>query len=131
MDDILWIKLTHKMEAIVVLCLCVCYLASANSSRQICTNNYYDTSVYEYQSEGAVIICGDFNGHIGDRADYIEGIDSLPEKKIRDFTVNSHGESLLEFLLCPSMCVLIGRGISDNYKKLAITAKLAVRKWLM
>ena len=117
-DDILWIKLTHKMEAMVVLCLCVCYLAPANSSRQICANNYYDTllnSVYEYQSVGRVVICGDFNGRIGDRADYIEGIDSLPERKIMDFTVNSHGESLLEFLLCSSMCVLNGRGISDNY----------------
>ena len=62
-EDILWIKLRSKMDT-VVLCLCVCYFAPANSSRQMCADDFYKkllNSVCLYQSEGTVFICGDLN----------------------------------------------------------------------
>ena len=44
----------------------------------MCADDFYEkllNSVYLYQSEGTVVICGDLNSRIGIRSDYIDGVD--------------------------------------------------------
>ncbi len=61
-------------------------------------------------------MCGDFNSRIGDMADYIEGIDSISERHVVDFDINSYGDNLIEFHTDSSCCVVNGRNsICDDF----------------
>ena len=57
------------------------------------------TKVYEYQNEGDIIICGDFNARCGDESDYIEGVDNVPPREVIDHKLNSYGQLLIDFLV--------------------------------
>ena len=54
---------------------------------------------YDYQNEGDVIICGDFNSRCGDEPDYIEGVDSITPREVIDDKMNPYGQLLKDFLI--------------------------------
>ncbi len=54
-------------------------------------------------------MCGDLNSRIGDMVDYIEGIDSISERHVIDFDINSYGDNLIEFPTNSSSCVVNSR----------------------
>jgi len=115
-EGILWLNVKEK-QSYFNLCTCVCYLPPSNSSRQTDVCNFYDTlltNIYISESDGPMFICGDFNSRIGDLDDFICGVDDLPEREIIDFSSNSYGDKLLEFLVESNMCVLNGRNTSKN-----------------
>ena len=58
---------------------------------------------------------GDLNVRIGKGKDFIEDIDELIERQVIDENVNKHGTALLEFLQETKMCVLNGRGVTNDY----------------
>ena len=72
-EGILWIKLQDKADN-TALCMCVCYVPPEHSTRDVNMNDILDTllvQVQQYQKEGLLIMCGDFNSRLGDRLDYI------------------------------------------------------------
>ena len=112
----MWLKLQHKFEGITLL-PCVCYLPPENSSRYFDVTSFYDhllTSIYEFQNDGYIFVCGDFNSRCGELEDYIAGVDSIPERNVVDFTVNTYGDLLIEFLINTNFCILNGRNSMNN-----------------
>jgi len=115
-EGILWLKLVHKLEHTVVL-PCVCYLPPENSSRTFDVNGFYEhllTNIYEYKKEGLIFICGDFNSRCGTMDDFIVGVDDVPQRSIIDYSANSYGELLIDFLINTNMIMLNGRKSSNN-----------------
>ena len=56
--------------------VCICYLPTVNSSRPVDCDEYFIElmkKVYEYQKDGEIIICGDFNARCADECNYIGG----------------------------------------------------------
>ena len=53
------------------------------------------------------------NARCSDRQD-ISDSDDIPQRQVLDFTINSHGLQLLNFLKPLDICMLNGRG-KDNY----------------
>ena len=79
-EDFLWVKLKHKVSD-YKLNLCVCYLPPAYSTRPVDAGEFFSDllkKVYEYQNNGDIVICGDFNARCGDECNYIEGVDPAP-----------------------------------------------------
>ena len=70
--------------------------------------------VYEYQSEGEIIICGDFNARLGSESDYIEGVDAAKPREIIDTSTNSYCDILADVLIDCNLCMLNGR-LGKNY----------------
>ena len=51
-----------------------------------------------YSELDAMYICGDLNSRVGNKVDNISLIDNLSDRQVLDYTVNSHGTALQEFL---------------------------------
>ena len=83
-EGILWLKMTNHLSNLSIY-PCVCYLPPENSSRQADVHAFFDhllTSIYNYQNEGVIFICGDFNSRCGDLYDFIAGVDKSHSAKL-------------------------------------------------
>ena len=115
-DGILWLKFSAR-HATYTFCTCVCYLPPQRSSRSVPVDDFYGdliSQVHRFQNLGSFFICGDLNGRLGDREDFIAGVDEVSERDVIDFTVNGYGDALLEFLWSTNCCILNGRNNSKN-----------------
>ena len=115
-ESILWIQFTCKTSH-AKFNACVCYLPPTGSTRSVDIHEYFDNllgQVYRYQTGHPFFICGDFNGRIGSSTDYVAGVDEIPDRHVVDFTSNKQGETLIEFLLSSSCCILNGRNHINN-----------------
>ena len=115
----------HKTENFVLL-PCVCYLPPENSSRRVDVNEYFDnllTDFYQFQNNGLVFICGDFNSRCGDLEDFIAGIDDIVPRSVKDFKLNFYGERFIEFLINTNMCMLNGRFDNDQDNFTSVSTK--------
>ena len=72
------------------------------------------SDIYKYQNDGLVYVCGDFNSRCGDLDDFIRGVDDVCDRNVIDFSLNSYGKILIEFLINTNMCMLNGRGSGNN-----------------
>ncbi len=100
-EGILWLKFASK-NIQIVFTACICYLTPDNSARSTNASDFYNTllsQMYVYQNIGPMFICGDLNSRHGDNTDYIESVDSIIDRYVVDFYVNSYGESLIDFLI--------------------------------
>ena len=68
--------------------------------------------VYQYQSEGNIYVCRDFNSRSGESSDYI---DDVIEREVINYSLNHYGDLLLSFLIDCTLCMLNGRTIGKNY----------------
>ena len=110
-EGILWLKLVHKLDKQVFL-PCVCYLPPENSSRQFDVNEFYEhllVNMYQYQKEGLIYICGDFNSRCGELDDFIAGVDHVTQRQVIDYTTNYYGELFVDFLINTNTVMLNGR----------------------
>jgi exonuclease III len=115
-EGILWIQLRAKYDHSVYN-VCVCYLPPEGSSRKMDVCDFYDellSHVYLYQNDGPFYICGDFNSRVGKLVDFTEGVDDISERDVIDFTVNTYGELLIDFLVNTNCCMLNGRQNACN-----------------
>ena len=115
-DGILWLKFSAR-HATYTFCTCVCYLPPQRSSRSVPVDDFYGdliSQVHRFQNLGSFFICGDLNGRLGDREDFIAGVDEVSERDVIDFTANGYGDALLEFLWSTNCCILNGRNNSKN-----------------
>ena len=118
-EDILWIKLTSKMNRTVSYPICVCYLLPEGSSNYVDANEFFDVllmQVYTYQEIGSFFICGGMNSRMGDMDDFIEGVDNIVDRHIIDSKRNNYGKLLQQFLFSTETCILNGRNsLSNDY----------------
>lgn len=116
-EGILWLQCKCKVSDIS-MCICVCYLPPSGTSREVDSNAFFDTlmtQVYTYQKLGMFYICGDVNSRIADEADYIPGVDNIPERIVLDFTRNQYCEAFIDFLINVNCCVLNGRNVKRDF----------------
>ena len=85
------------------------------------------TQVYSLDTD-TIYICGDFNSRISDKKDCIGDLDNIPPRVALDRSLNSQGESFLEFLSDSNCCVLNGRKNrnDDNFTSLSVRGKHVV-----
>ena len=51
-------------------------------------------NIYQFQNEGLIFICGDFNSRCGNNLDFIAGVDEVSERNVVDFKNNNYGNIL-------------------------------------
>ena len=115
-EGILWVSFKDR-KSNCCFNVCTCYLPPHGSSRYVDAEEFYDkllANIYEYQHLGKFIICGDFNSRMGDMADFIEGVDTIQERNIIDYSKNMYGEFLCKFLVDSNCCILNGRQCTDT-----------------
>ena len=129
-EDLLWIKLSSlvnvRSDDVV---LCVAYLPPSDSVRNNDPEAFYCSlveQVYAYQNEGRLFICGDLNSRVGDESDYIEGVDEVRPRDILEFTCNSNGDLLINFLVDCGLCMLNGRIGVNEYTHVSHRGKSVV-----
>ena len=91
--------------------------ATGKFFKHVDVNDYLDnllTDFYQFQYNGLVFICGDFNSRCGDLEDFIVGIDDIVSRSVKDFKLNLYGERFIEFLISTNMCMLNGRVDNDQ-----------------
>jgi hypothetical protein len=109
-EGILWVQLASK-QGDVKWNICVVYLPPHGSSRNMDASAFFEdlhTQIFTYQNDGKFLIMGDFNSRIGDRPDFIEGIDNVPERDIIDTKQNAYSDLFCEFLISANCVVLNG-----------------------
>jgi hypothetical protein len=97
--------------------LCITYLPPEYSSRGVDANEFYEqllANVYQYQTMGSFIICGDLNSRCSAMDDVIRGVDEIEERHIIDFKEDNHGGLLIDFLISANCCILNGRNMKHN-----------------
>ena len=116
-DGILALQFTNKLTDYMFVVMS-CYLPPDNS---VWGNDPVGFFVhilgflYTWSTVDAVYIMGDFNARIGDKLDYIHGVDNeIPHRVALDKYVNKHGEAFLEFLNESKCCTINGRINNDN-----------------
>ena len=82
--------------------------------------------VYEYQSKGEIILCGDFNARLGSEPDYIEGVDAVIPREIIDTLTNIYCDMLSYFLIDCNLCMLNGRLGQNDFTHISTRGKSVV-----
>jgi len=117
MEGILWLKLMDKFSC-QSLCVCVCYLPPASSSRGDCSEEFFDclaAQISMYRNLGTICICGDFNARCGELQDVsVDSVSAIPPRKPLDVELNSHGKQLMDVMKSLELGTLNGRG-KDNF----------------
>lgn len=116
-EGIMWLEFQSKGANFCVN-VAVCYLPPQGSTRNVDSLEFYDTLLTQvalYQNRGAFMIMGDFNGRIGNQEDFIAGVDQIKHRQVIDFTENTHGQHLIDFLVSTNCCVLNGRTENDDF----------------
>ena len=129
-DGIMWLKLSLKNEDDQGLLLCVCYLPPEGSSTGNHAQEFYDallSQLYMYYDGNPVIICGDFNGRIGDKQDCPDDASIRPRVPV-DKISKAYGDIFLDFLNDSNTCIMNGRFDPgrDNYTCISTRGKSVV-----
>lgn len=82
--------------------------------------------IYLHSDADSLFIAADLNARIGNLSDILNGVDSIPERRVLDRNVNQHGHDFIEFLNDSKFCVLNGRFTDDNYTSISRTGKTVV-----
>ena len=111
LDGVIAVEFTHKQthSSFIVI---GCYLPPEQSVWGRDSVGFYGhllNLIYQNSEADYCYICGDFNSRVGNKQDYISLLDNLYDRSILDFTVNSHGSALLEFLSDSRFCIVNGR----------------------
>ena len=93
------------------------YLSPENSARSVNIHEFLDpltSDIYTIPNGSPFYICGDWNSRVAVIPDFITGIDFLPERQVVDFTRNTYGDILCDFLSNVNCCILNGRNSLHN-----------------
>ena len=115
-DGILWVRLANKQDTSDLWNICVCYLPPHGSSRPVdaaafCEELY--AQMFSYHNQGEFLLMGDYSSRVGDRQEFIEGVDDLCEREIIDTKENAYSDIFVDFLVSANCVMLNGR---DNIK---------------
>ncbi|XP_063415945.1 uncharacterized protein LOC134697591 [Mytilus trossulus] len=123
---ILWLKFDNEQET---FCVCVCYLPPKGSSRSNDPEQFYvdlTNQVYMYQNIGQMYIVGDFNSRCSDISDFIEGVDDVTPREVIDYSSNTNGDLLIDFLVDCNLCMLNGRKGKQDFTCISKRGKSVV-----
>ncbi len=123
MEEILPIRLSDRHSDNFISLFCV-YLPPESSLYGENVDEVFEYLVgklYDCCEANLVLLAGDFNSRIGDKLDYIDGVDDVPPRSAIDDVVNDHGKSLINFMLQTNTCVLNSRvcPLEDNYTSIS------------
>ena len=133
-DGILGIILQHKSNAgkFVVFS---CYLPPEDSPWGRNADDFFNhllSLIYMYDDADNIFISGDLNARVGDLQDYVQFVDDIPARNVVDYTRNSHGQCLIDFLLESKLCIANGRVQgSDNFTCISTKGKSVVDYFLV
>ncbi len=68
--------------------------------------SYCLSLIYTISEFDAVFAIGDVNSRIGSKQDFVQNIDNIFLRVVKDNTSNKHGEEFIDFLLESIMCIL-------------------------
>ena len=125
-EGIIGISIKHKISEHESIFYSV-YLPPENSTRGQDSTHFYGhllSQVYLHEEADLLVICGDVNGRIGEKSDYISGIDNiLPRVPLDKDRCNAHGDTLIEFLMDSKMCISNGRVNPEGHDFTYITTR--------
>lgn len=110
-EGILGIRLTHKATEYTSVIVSN-YLPPSNSVYGRDSESFFNRLLmlaYECNEDSNLLYCGDFNAWIGHVQDAPFNTEGIIERDCIDRTVNSHGQSFLNFLSDSCCCVINGR----------------------
>ncbi|CAG2231287.1 unnamed protein product [Mytilus edulis] len=116
-DGIIWIRFSERNNTESCFYICVVYLPPENSARSVNIHEFLDSltsDIYTIPNGSPFYLCGDWNSRVADIPDFITGIDNLPERQVIDFTHNTYGDILCDFLSNVNCCILNGRNSLHN-----------------
>ena len=128
LEDTLILKLTNRIDYSVIV-LFICYLPPDCSTRAVDADAFLNElmkKVYEYQSEGEIILFGDINARMGSEPDYIEGVDIVKPREVIDTSTNSYCDILADFLIDCNLCMLNGRLGKNDFPHISTRGKSVV-----
>ncbi|CAG2188857.1 unnamed protein product [Mytilus edulis] len=128
-DGICWLKFEDKLNLDNIFYACVVYLPPENSTRAVNVHEFLESlmsQMYTIPKGNQFYLCGDFNSRCGDLNDFVEGIDTLPERQVVDYKTNKYGSIFCEFLADINCCMLNGRNNSHNDYTYVSTRGLSV-----
>ena len=110
-EGLIAIKLVNKLNyhPIVVI---GSYLPPESSVHTQNADNYFQDVVdlvYDFYDEDLLLLCGDYNARVSNKADFVDTVDSLPARIHLDNTSNDHGISLVNFCIQTNVCIVNGR----------------------
>ncbi len=76
--------------------------------------SYLLSQIYTISEFDAVFVIGDVNSRIGSKQDFMQNIDNISPRVVKDNTSNKHGEEFIDFLLESKMCILNCRMCPEN-----------------
>ncbi|CAG2223305.1 unnamed protein product [Mytilus edulis] len=128
-DGISWLKFEDKLNLDNIFYACVVYLPPENSTRAVNVHEFLESlmsQMYTIPKGNQFYLCRDFNSRCGDLNDFVEGIDTLPERQVVDYKTNKYGSIFCEFLADINCCMLNGRNNSHNDYTYVSTRGLSV-----
>ncbi len=83
---------------------------------------------YDHVEDDCLIFCGDFNARVGNKCDFIQDIDEIPNRVVTDTGYNDHGRSLIDFCLQSNTCIVNGRinPLNDGFTSISHRGKSTV-----
>jgi hypothetical protein len=127
-DGILALKFEHRITSLNLIVFS-CYLPPEGSTRGRDAQSFFAhllAQIYLHSDADSLIIAADFNARIGNLSDILNGLDSIPERRVLDRNINQHGHDCIEFLNDSKLCVLNGRFTDENYTSISRKGKAVV-----
>lgn len=108
-DGILAVKLELKTNNCSIL-LMSCYLPPENSVWGYDAEGYFNHVLHIIYSQecNMTLLMGDFNSRVGNLKDYVNEIDQLLPRDIKDIHINSHGRVFIDFIIETKLCIVNG-----------------------
>ena len=130
MDGVITLELKNKLCDTTFIIVGV-YLPPDSSTHAQDPNMFFQRLVslaYKVYNSDIVIFCGDFNARVGNKSDYVESVDELPQRVVLDTVTNDHGQSLINFCLLTNMCIVNGRvcPLNDSYTSVSHRGRAVV-----
>ncbi|CAC5399218.1 unnamed protein product [Mytilus coruscus] len=128
-DGICWLKFEDKINLGNMFYAFVVYLPPENSTRAVNVYEFLEslmTQIYTIPNGKQFYLCENFTSRCGDLNDFVEGVDTLPERQVVDYKTNKYGSIFCEFLAYINCCMLNGRNTSHNNYTYVSTRGLSV-----
>lgn len=118
--DILALRFSHKKSDFSFLVISA-YLPPENSPWGRDAFSFFNhllQLIYNNCDTDAVFILGDLNSRVGNLSDFDDLLDCIPNRCINvDDKINSHGRSLIDFLIDAKCCIANGRISQESSNK--------------
>ena len=110
----IWLKCPDNSETMVIYCVYLPPEGSKYSVNNKFVLNSLTINVYSHTDVDDMVICGDFNGRIGSKADCANFDNVASERHVHDTKSNARGDKVLTFVKDIKGCIVNGRITHEN-----------------